>query len=198
MSRLRAIWGDKERVYFSTEEPGCQWPDVAAAKSFGRKIAKWFIWTLLSVRRNQWATKYDQKHWTESKYKLDTIRVTSESKWKQAKGRKYDETKKTKQEKLERKTNCYADIWSYTMPGARNPGRATSMRSCWGVFTDQFILRTVLALLSLQLAVNNSPQGLRSRDGRVGPCPPPATSWAHFPGTEQAITDVYILKSSTC
>ena len=29
--------------------------------------------------------------------------------------------------------------------GAHNPERATSMRSCHGVFTDQFIFRTVLA-----------------------------------------------------
>ena len=31
------------------------------------------------------------------------------------------------------------------VPGAHNPERATSMRSCRGVFTDQFIFRTVLA-----------------------------------------------------
>ena len=30
-------------------------------------------------------------------------------------------------------------------PGAHNPERATSMRSCHGVFTDQFTFRTVLA-----------------------------------------------------
>ena len=28
--------------------------------------------------------------------------------------------------------------------GAHNPERATSMRSCHGVFTDQFIFRTTL------------------------------------------------------
>ena len=30
------------------------------------------------------------------------------------------------------------------MTGAHNPERATSMRSCHGVFTDQFIFRTTL------------------------------------------------------
>ena len=35
-----------------------------------------------------------------------------------------------------------ADVRS---PGAHNPQRATSMRSCHGIFTDQFIFRTVLA-----------------------------------------------------
>ena len=31
-------------------------------------------------------------------------------------------------------------------PGAHNPERATSTRSCHGVFTDQFLFGTVLAL----------------------------------------------------
>ena len=33
----------------------------------------------------------------------------------------------------------------YTVSGAHNPEQATSMCSCHGVFTDQFIFRMVLA-----------------------------------------------------
>jgi len=41
---------------------------------------------------------------------------------------------------------CGADGWAdVRSPGAHNPQRATSIRSCHGVFMDQFIFRTVLA-----------------------------------------------------
>ena len=39
-------------------------------------------------------------------------------------------------------------IQQHRVPGAHNPERATSIRSFHGVFTDQFILRTVLARVS--------------------------------------------------
>ena len=39
-------------------------------------------------------------------------------------------------------------IQQHRVPGAHNPDRATSMRSCHGVFMDQFIFRTVLARVS--------------------------------------------------
>ena len=46
------------------------------------------------------------------------------------------------------KNGCEADypgpllFTQYRIAGAHDPERATSMRSCHGVFTDQFILRT--------------------------------------------------------
>ena len=49
------------------------------------------------------------------------------------------------------KNGCEADypgpllFTQYRMAEIHNPERATSMRSCHGVFTDQFIFRTVLA-----------------------------------------------------
>ena len=39
-------------------------------------------------------------------------------------------------------------IQQHIVPGALHPKRATSMGSCRGVFTDQFIFRTVLARVS--------------------------------------------------
>ena len=39
-------------------------------------------------------------------------------------------------------------IQQHIVPGAHNPERATSMRSCHGVFTDQFSFRTVLERVS--------------------------------------------------
>ena len=39
-------------------------------------------------------------------------------------------------------------IQQHIVPGAHHPERATSMRSCRGVFMDQFIFRTVLARVS--------------------------------------------------
>ena len=43
----------------------------------------------------------------------------------------------------EKKPNGFENFNSY--PEAHNQERETSMRSCHGVFTDQFIIRTVFA-----------------------------------------------------
>ena len=47
---------------------------------------------------------------------------------------------------LENQCRKHTPTWSSSQPsGAQNLERATSMHSCQGVFTDQFIFRTVLA-----------------------------------------------------
>ena len=48
-------------------------------------------------------------------------------------------------------------------PGAHNPERATSMRSCHGVFTDQFLFGTVLAL-NLEYLLNFTNQSAKPTD----------------------------------
>ena len=47
--------------------------------------------------------------------------------------------------------------------GAHDPERATSMRSCRGVFTDQFIFRTVLARI-LNIFLNSKNQSAKPTD----------------------------------
>ena len=48
-------------------------------------------------------------------------------------------------------------------PGAHNPERATSMRSCQGVFTDQFIFSTVLAP-NFEYLLNSTKQSAKPTD----------------------------------
>ena len=56
----------------------------------------------------------------------------------------------------------FARAFSF-MPGAHNPERATSMRSCPGVFTDQFIFKTVLArILIIFQILQTSQQNLQT------------------------------------
>ena len=47
--------------------------------------------------------------------------------------------------------------------GTHNPERATSMHLCHGVFTDQFIFRTVLAQI-FEYLVNSTNQSVKPKD----------------------------------
>ena len=63
----------------------------------------------------------------------------------------------------EKKENTTSYSHSLQRPGAQNPERSTSMRLSHGVFTDQYILRTVLTrILNIFKIPQTSQQNLQT------------------------------------